>query len=66
MKNWAIYDKDHNLINLLIADTKEIAEEVSGESAMEYDQSIDLMDLSWIWNGEKFIDPSAVDSSTPE
>ena len=65
MKNYIIHDTDYNLINLIVAETKEIAEEITGNSAIEYDASVDLMNLEWVWNGEKFVDPTPPEEVDP-
>jgi hypothetical protein len=61
MKTWIIHDTDNKIVNLIVAETKEIAEEITGHSALEYDLSVDLVNLDWVWNGEKFVDPSTLE-----
>lgn len=45
--------------NIIVADTLEIAEEVSGFSCVEYSEEKPAI-IGHIWNGKKFIDPATI------
>jgi len=64
MKNFAVIDSDNNIINLVVADSKEIAESISGNSCLEYNIEETVLDLSWTYDGENFI-PPVIEEPTP-
>jgi hypothetical protein len=53
MGNFILYDNDKNIINLIVCESKEIAEELFDLNAMEYDPSEKNIHTWWIWNEEE-------------
>lgn len=48
---------ENNLVtNVIVADTVEIAEEVTGKTCIEYDDE-NPAGIGWTYDGEKFIAP---------
>ena len=48
---------ENNLVtNVIVADTVEIAEEVTGKTCIEYDDE-NPAGIDWTYDGEKFIAP---------
>jgi hypothetical protein len=43
--------------NVIIADTKEIAEQVTGKTCVEYEDTSDQPSIGWTHDGTKFIQP---------
>jgi hypothetical protein len=58
MKNYAVVD-NNIVINTIVADSKEIAEEVTGKQCIEY-QDENPMGIGWSWSNvyNKYISPS--------
>jgi hypothetical protein len=61
MKNFAVIDSDNTIINLIIAESIEIAEGLTGKTCIEYDLDETLLDLTWSFDGENFIAPEPVE-----
>jgi hypothetical protein len=45
--------------NIIVADTKEIAEEVTGSVCIEYTEE-NPAGIGWTWDGTNFINPFAI------
>lgn len=56
MKNFAILNNNNDVINIIVAENKEIAEEITTLKAQEYDPST-LVAIGFNWDGEKFNPP---------
>ena len=55
-----------NLVNnVIVADTKEIAEQVIGSVCIEY-MDENPAGIGWTWNGNNFTNPMAVVEEIPE
>ena len=63
MKNFAVIDSDNTIINLIVADSIETAENVTGKTCIEYDLDENLLDLTWTYDGESFIAPEPVEQT---
>lgn len=48
--------KDNKVINVIIADTKEIAEQVTNKTCIEYTEE-NPAGIDWTYNGSEFIAP---------
>lgn len=57
MANYAVID-NNIVINIIVADTKEIAEEVTGLTCVEYTDE-NPAGIGWTYDGENFISPVA-------
>ena len=55
MANFAVID-NNVVTNIIVADTKKIAEEVTGATCVEYTNE-NPAGIGWIYNGENFITP---------
>lgn len=55
MANFAVI-VDDVVSNIIVADSKEIAEEVTGRPCIEYTEE-NPAGIGWTWDGSKFIDP---------
>ena len=48
---------ENNIVtNVIVADTLEIAEDVTGKTCVEYDED-NLAGIGWNYDGEKFVAP---------
>lgn len=56
MANYAVIQND-KVVNIIIADSKEIAEEVTGLVCIEYTEE-NPAGIGWNWDGNNFINPS--------
>lgn len=64
MANYAVVQND-KVINIIVADSKEIAEEVTGLLCIEYtDES--PAGIGWDWDGIKFTNPFAIEEPVVE
>jgi len=55
--NFAVIS-NNNVTNLIVADSKEVAEEATGFTCVEYtDENIPL--IGWTYDGVNFIDPTS-------
>jgi hypothetical protein len=62
MKNFALIDEDNNIVNLVICDSLEIAQDLFvGLTCIEYNIEENLLDLTWTYDGENFIQPEQPD-----
>ena len=50
--------KEGVVTNVIVADTKEIAELVTGSTCVEYTDE-NPAGIGWTWDGTKFTDPNA-------
>jgi hypothetical protein len=50
--------KDNKVTNVIVADTKEIAELIVSQTCVEYTEQ-NPAGIGWIYNGETFTPPSA-------
>lgn len=64
MKNFAVIDSDNTIINLIVADSQDLAEELTGKTCVEYNLSEQVLDLSWTYDGAIFIAP-AIEEPVP-
>jgi hypothetical protein len=55
MATYAVIENDI-VINVIVADTVEIAEEVTGKTCVEYNDN-NLAGIGWAYDGEKFVAP---------
>ena len=55
MANFA-HIKDNKVVNILVADTLEIAQEVTGATCIEYAEGTSV-GAGYTWDGTKFIEP---------
>jgi hypothetical protein len=55
MANYAVI-QNNIVVNVIVADTKEIAEEATGLTCVEY-TSENPAGIGWTYNGENFIAP---------
>lgn len=55
MANYAVI-QENKVINVIVADTKEIAEEVTGLICVEYTRE-NPAGIGWTWDGTNFIGP---------
>jgi hypothetical protein len=55
MNNYAVMEND-KVINIIIADSKEIAEGVSGHNCIEYTNESPVS-IGFLWDGNNFILP---------
>jgi len=53
MGNFILHDDEHNLINLIVCESKELAEELFGLNAIEYDPSEKNIHTWWVWSEEE-------------
>ena len=51
--------KDGAVTNVIVADTKEIAEQVTGLTCVEYTEDMNVK-IGWEYDGSNFIDPHVV------
>jgi len=58
MATFAVMSGD-SVSNVIVADTKEIAEEVTGSICIEYTEE-NPAGIGWTWDGTSFINPFAV------
>jgi hypothetical protein len=57
MANFAQLDLNNKVINVLVADTKEVVEEITQSTCIEYtDENPAYID--WAWDGTNFIAPT--------
>lgn len=56
MANYAVI-KNGIVDNIVIADTKEIAEEVTSLTCIEYENTIDAPGIGWTYDGTNFSAP---------
>jgi len=64
MKNFAVLDSELRVENVVIADSKEGAEEITGKQCIEY-RDLRSIQTSWLWDGEKFNSPDNTISVVP-
>jgi len=50
MANYAVLDND-TVINVIVADSKEVAEEITGKTCIEYTDEAPL-GINWYWHNE--------------
>jgi hypothetical protein len=55
MKNFAVIDNDNTIVNLIVAESIELAENHTGLKCVEYDIDAQCLDLSWSYDGEVFV-----------
>jgi hypothetical protein len=48
--------------NIIVADTKEIAEEITNSVCIEYTVE-NPAGINWLWNGTSFISPVAIEEN---
>jgi hypothetical protein len=58
MANYAII-QENKVINVIVADTKEVAEAVTGLTCIEYTQQ-NPAGIGWTWDGTNFIGPEPI------
>lgn len=51
--------RNNKVDNVIVADTKEIAEQITGFTCVEYTNENPAM-IGWIWDGTSFINPMAI------
>ena len=56
MANYAVIAND-KVVNVIVADSKEIAEEVTGLVCIEYTDESPI-GIGYLWDGTNFINPS--------
>ena len=59
MATWAVLS-GNAVTNIIVADTKEIAEAVTNATCVEYTES-NPAGIGWTWDGKKFIAPTPAD-----
>lgn len=57
MANYAVIN-DNKVINMIVCDSKETAEQVTGAVCIEYTNE-NPIDIGYIWNGSVFTKPIA-------
>jgi hypothetical protein len=55
MKNFAVLDNDI-VVNTIVADTKEVAEQITNATCIEYDKT-NLAGIGYKFNGTTFTEP---------
>lgn len=67
MPSYFIYDSTQ-IVNFILADTKEIAEEVTQMSAIPFEEAPEGMTIGWFLDGEIWTDPNppVIEESVPE
>ena len=50
-------------MNIIVADTKEVAEAVTNATCIEYTES-NPAGIGWTWDGKKFIAPTPADPAS--
>ena len=58
MANYAVIQND-KVINIIVADSKEIAEQVTNLTCIEYTEENNA-GIGWTWDGNNFTNPMAV------
>jgi hypothetical protein len=58
MATFAVIEND-KVVNTIVADSKEIAELVTGQTCVEYTDE-NRAGIGWTYDGEKFIEPMPV------
>ncbi len=58
MANYAVI-QNNIVTNIIVADSKEIAEEVTGLLCIEYTEE-NPVGIGWTWDGTSFINPFAI------
>lgn len=64
MANYAVVQND-KVVNIIVADSKEIAEEVTGLVCIEYTEE-NPAGIGWDWDGIKFTNPFAIEEPAVE
>ena len=49
--------------NVIVADSKEIAEEATNATCIEYTET-DTVNIGWTWDGTKFTEPTVIEAPT--
>jgi hypothetical protein len=58
MNTFAVIE-DNKVINIIVADTKEIAEQVTGQTCVEYTEE-NPVGIGYTYDGENFIEPEPI------
>jgi hypothetical protein len=62
MANFAQLDLNNKVINVLVADTKEVVEQITQSTCIEYtDENPAYID--WTWDGTNFISPTTIEEN---
>lgn len=61
MANYAVI-QNNKVTNIIVADSKEIAEEVTSLACIEYTEE-NPAGIGWDWDGIKFTNPFAIEES---
>ena len=64
MPNYAIIEND-KVINVIVADSKEVAEEVTGLVCIEYTEE-NPAGIGWTYDGVNFVSPYPVEEEPTE
>jgi len=62
MATWAVIN-GNSVSNIIVADTKEVAEAVTNAICVEYTES-NPAGIGWTWDGKKFIAPTPADPTS--
>lgn len=52
--------KEGKVVNIIVADTKETAEQITGNTCIEHDVT-DQVDLGDLWDGTQFFKPTVIE-----
>lgn len=55
MANFAVLNNNNQVINLIICSHKELAEQITNSTCIEYDPNDRRICLGIIWNGEEWL-----------
>lgn len=59
MKNFAVLDDNNKVLNIIVAESKEVAEDVIKKTCIEYNDE-NPAHIGWDWDGTNFINPTPV------
>jgi|688.fasta_scaffold2183934_1 hypothetical protein len=62
MATFAVLDHENNVSNVIVAETREVAEDVTGKTCVPCESTYFF---GWHWNGTEFIKPEPVVIETP-
>ena len=62
MATWAVL-AGNSVVNIIVADTKEVAEAVTNATCIEYTNE-NPAGIGWTWDGKKFIAPTPADPAS--
>jgi hypothetical protein len=63
MANFAVLDHDEYVSNVIVAESREIAEDVTGKTCIPCEST---QVMGWHWNGTEFIEPVIVEETSAE